>query len=176
MTKRRLIHIYTGEGKGKTTAAVGLATRALGHGLSVCYISFHKDPEVYGYTEIKSLQKLGAEVYSFAKGHPGCCRRIPREALIDDAIRGMEHVEKMVASETFDLVIVDELNIAVRDHFIEEERVLKLIKNKPDSVELVLTGRGATEAVMEAADYVSYIRKIKHPYDEGITSRKGIEF
>ncbi|WP_081782539.1 cob(I)yrinic acid a,c-diamide adenosyltransferase [Prolixibacter bellariivorans] len=88
----------------------------------------------------------------------------------------MEHVEKMVASETFDLVIVDELNIAVRDHFIEEERVLKLIKNKPDSVELVLTGRGATEAVMEAADYVSYIRKIKHPYDEGITSRKGIEF
>ena len=171
-----LIHIYTGTGKGKTTAAVGLAVRALGAGLKVCYSSFHKNPDKYGYHEIKNLEKLGAKILIFAKGHPHLDKSLDENVIKQDTVTGIAELTKLLANEQFDLLIMDEILISVRDSYLCENDLLDFVKNKPLNLELVLTGRGATNALIECADYVSEIQKIKHPYDNGITSRKGIEF
>ncbi len=186
------IHIYTGTGKGKTTAAVGLAVRALGHGLKVTYVHFMKQPDVYGYTEIDGLKKLG-----FTDGHPFCNKSLTTEllreqmheamiafcnkSLTTELLREQMH-EAMIALKDYlqasppDLLILDEILITVRDGFLEEEALLRLIGQKPNDTELVMTGRGATEKLIACADYVSEIQKIKHPFDRGITSREGIEY
>ncbi|MFI3320823.1 MAG: cob(I)yrinic acid a,c-diamide adenosyltransferase [Rikenellaceae bacterium] len=171
-----LVHIYTGEGKGKTTSAIGLATRALGGGFKVLYVSFHKRPERYGYTEMESLVKLGATVLNRAKGHPYLDRTLDPEVTARESVEALAEVGRMVAEQSFDLLIMDEILISVRDNYITEAMLLDFIAAKPQTLELVLTGRGATPKVIEVADYVSYIQKVKHPYDNGIMSRKGIEF
>lgn len=176
MNKLGLIHIYTGDGKGKTTAAVGLATRALGGGLQVCYCSFHKRPEKYGYTEIDSLRKLGATIENFAKGHPHLDKSIDEEEIKREVSQAITRLKEMLEHDHYDLLIMDEILISVRDNYLEETILLDFIDHKPISTELVLTGRGATEAVMQRADYITFCKKIKHPYDQGVCSRKGIEF
>lgn len=176
MQKKGLVHIYTGDGKGKTTSAVGLAVRSLGHGLKVCYAYFHKQPEKYGYTEINMLQKLGATIYGFAKGHPFCDKNIFAENLKAEAPEGLSFLNSIIHSMHFDLLIMDEIIISVRDGYLPEDMLLDFIRNKPADLELVLTGRGATPQLMELADYVSTVTKIKHPYDNSIPCRKGIEF
>ena len=171
-----LIHIYTGNGKGKTTTAVGLAVRAIGYGLMVCYTSFHKNPDKYGYHEIAVLEKLGAKVLVFAKGHPHLDKTLDENEIRTDVAKGIETLSELIKTEKFDLLIMDEILISVRDGYLEEAKLLEFIDNKPENLELVLTGRGATCAVIEKADYVSEICKIAHPFDKGITSRGGIEF
>ncbi len=171
-----LVHIYTGDGKGKTTAAIGLATRALGGGLKVCYLSLHKRPEKYGYTEMDSLRQLGATVINRAKGHPKLDRSIDPKQNAAEAMEAIDEIEALVRSESFDLLIIDELMISVRDGYIPEQRVLAFIDSKPEALELVMTGRGATDALIARADYVSNIGKVKHPFDQGVGSRKGIEY
>lgn len=171
-----LIHIYTGDGKGKTTSAVGLATRALGGGLKVCYVSFHKRPELFGYTEMDSLRKLGAKVINLAKGHPYLDSSIKRETMETEVKAGLLMLEELIANEDFDLLILDEIIISVRDQYIGEDVLIGFIRNKPEFLELVLTGRGATPALIELADYVSYVEKVKHPFDRSVSSRKGIEY
>ena len=168
--------MYTGDGKGKTTAAVGLATRSLGHGMNVCYCSFHKDPEKYGYTEMQSLRKLGATVYNFAKGHPHLNKSLDGNAIADETVEAITALPKIIEEGHFDLLIMDEIIISVRDGYLEEEKLLEFINNKPYTLELVMTGRDATPSVIELADYVSEVNKIKHPYDKGIYSREGIEY
>lgn len=171
-----LTHIYTGDGKGKTTSAIGLAVRALGGGFRVCYTSFHKRPERYGYTEMDALRKLGATVMNFAKGHPKLDRSLDPEVTKRETAEAIVQIKKLIESEQFDLLIMDEILISVRDSYIDEEVLLEFIRTKPKSLELVLTGRGATEAVIAEADYVSYIEKVKHPFDSGVPSRKGVEY
>ena len=174
--KLGLVHIYTGDGKGKTTAAVGLATRALGQGLRVLYVSFHKRPEKYGYTEMQSLEKLGATILNMAKGHPHMDTSLDVDKIRQETHDALKTLNTLIRAESFDLLILDEIIISVRDHFIEEQELIDFILNKPANMELVITGRGATNRMIEIAQYVSQIDKIKHPYDEGISSRKGIEF
>lgn len=171
-----LIHIYTGDGKGKTTSAVGLGVRALGHNLKVCYTYFHKQPDKYGYTEIKNLEKLGATIYGFAKGHPFCDSSILAKNLIEEAPIGLSFLKDLIQQEQFDLLILDEIIISVRDGYLPEEQLLDFILSKPKNLELVMTGRGATPSMIALADYVSNITKVKHPYDRRITSREGIEY
>ncbi len=171
-----LIHVYTGDGKGKTSAAVGLATRALGSGFRVCYCSFHKRPEKYGYTEIESLRRLGADISVFAKGHPHLDRSINENEIRREVAEAITYLRNLLKEKPVDLLILDEILISVRDRYLDEAVLLDFIKNKPPHTELVLTGRGATEKVMELADYVTFCRKLKHPYDNGITSRRGIEY
>lgn len=171
-----LIHIYTGDGKGKTTSAIGLACRALGGGFRVLYVSFHKRPERFGYTEMDSLRKLGAMVLNFSKGHPHLDKSISRGQMEKEVQEGLEEVGRMITEERFDLLILDEILISIRDRYLPEQALLDFMANKPGEMELVLTGRAATERVMERADYVSHIQKVKHPYDTGISSRKGIEY
>lgn len=171
-----LTHIYTGTGKGKTTSAIGLATRALGGKFKVCYISFFKNPEKYGYTEMDSLRLLGAKVLNYAKGHPHLNPSLNPITIAKEVKDGVTEVKKIINSEEYDMIIMDEIIIGIRDNYIDENEILELIKEKPQSVELILTGRGATNNLTDLADYVSNIDKIKHPYDRGITSRKGVEF
>jgi len=171
-----LVHVYTGNGKGKTTTAVGLAVRALGFGLKVCYASFHKNPDKYGYHEIAVLDKLGAKVLVFAKGHPHLDKTLDEKEIISDVEKGISTLRNLIKNEHFDMLIMDEILISVRDGYLEEAKLIEFIDNKPENLELVLTGRGATCAVIEKADYVSEICKIAHPFDKGITSRGGIEF
>jgi cob(I)alamin adenosyltransferase len=171
-----LIHIYTGTGKGKTTSAVGLAVRALGHGKKVCYTYFHKRPEIYGYAEINNIEKLGAKVLGFAKGHPHLDKSLDDAVIRREANEGISFLKEMLAREVFDMLILDEILISVRDGYLDESELISFVRSKPEQLELVMTGRGATPALMELADYVSEIREIKHPYQSGIMSRKGIEF
>jgi cob(I)alamin adenosyltransferase len=170
------IHIYTGTGKGKTTAAVGLATRALGHGMKVCYVSFHKRPEIYGYSEIRCLKDLGAKVLVRAKGHPHMDKTVDAALLKQEVVEALEEIKRIISLEEVDLLVLDEILISVRDKFIEEQDVIEFIRHTPEHMELVLTGRGATEKLMELAHYITNMDKVKHPFDHGKDSRKGIEF
>ncbi len=176
MSNLGLIHIYTGDGKGKTTSAVGLGVRALGHNLKVGYAFFHKRPEKYGYTEINQLEKLGAKIYGFTKGHPFFNKELTAETLEKECHKAIEILQKEVFNDNYDLLIMDEILISVRDGYLAEQKLIDFIKSKPKNLELVVTGRGATEKIMELADYVSNVTKVKHPYDKNIPSRKGIEF
>lgn len=174
--KTGLVHIYTGEGKGKTTAAVGLAVRALGHGLKVCYAHFNKRPELYGYNEIQSLQKLGAVILGFTEGHWSFNPKVTRETSREDVKNGLIQLSGFIQCDNLDLLILDEILISVRDGILAEDELLGFIAQKPAKLELVMTGRGASDGLIAAANYVSYIQKIKHPYDQKTKSRKGIEY
>ena len=174
--KRGLVHIYTGEGKGKTTASVGLSVRALGHGFKVAYASFFKRPNSYGYNEISMLQKQGATVFSISEGMPMANPQIsPREYQLSTQ-NGLAEIQTFVSENKTELLILDEILIAIIYGYISEEELLDFIKNKPIRMELVLTGRGATEPLKEMADYVTNFTKEKHPYDKGITARVGVEY
>ncbi|MFC1582851.1 cob(I)yrinic acid a,c-diamide adenosyltransferase [Planctomycetota bacterium] len=174
--KTGIIHIYTGNGKGKTTAALGLALRARSHGLSVVWVSFHKNPERWGYREQEQLQAIGVEIAQFAKEHPFCDKDVTPEGLRNDCLEGLDHLRTLYQRDDLDLLVVDELNISVRDGYLQEQEVLDFMQARPEGLELVLTGRGATPAMCEIADLVTEMTKIKHPYDEGFQARKGIEF
>lgn len=174
--KKGLVHIYTGTGKGKTTSAVGLGARALGQGFKVTYCHFMKRPELYGYHEIDSLKALGATVMGFTDGHPFFNKEVTPEMLQKQVAEALIFLSGYLQTAKPDLLILDEIIITVRDSFLEEDVLLDFINQKPEGTELVLTGRGATPRLIERADYVSEINMVKHPYQQGIQSRKGIEF
>ena len=171
-----LVHIYTGDGKGKTTAGAGLALRALGHGLKVCYAYFHKRPEKYGYTEINNLEKLGADIFGIAKGHPFCDSDIDPEKHAELAKEQFRELIEYAQNNSFNMLIIDEVIVSVRGGYLPEELLVDFIKNKPRGLEVILTGRGASETLIELADYVSEVKKVKHPFDKKITAREGIEY
>lgn len=174
--KKGLIHIYTGDGKGKTTAAVGLAIRALGHGLSVGYAYYHKNPEKYGYAEIKILQQLGVDIYGIAPDHPFFAPDIDQDDHRKQAEAGLDKLNELIHKKHFDLLILDEVIVAVQSGFLQEEKLIRFMKTKPEGLEMVLTGRNATTSMKEHADYLSQITSIKHPYDQNIHAREGIEY
>lgn len=171
-----LIHIYTGEGKGKTTAAVGLAVRALGHGMKVSYAHFNKQPELYGFNEIQSLQKLGATILGFTNGHWSFNTSVTPESSRIEVQNGLVALSEFIRNENPDLLIMDEILISIRDGVLSENELIGFIDQKPEHMELVMTGRGASAGLIEKADYVSYIQKIKHPFDQKIFGRQGIEY
>ena len=142
----------------------------------MCYVSFHKRPDNYGYTEMESLKKLGAVILNRAPGHPGLDKSIDAVKNANQVVAAIEEIKIFISAHHFDLLILDEILISVRDKFVEEQIIIDFIESKPSSMELVLTGRGATKRMIDAADYVSYIKKLKHPFDVGIVARKGIEF
>jgi cob(I)alamin adenosyltransferase len=174
--KKGLIQVYTGPGKGKSTAAIGQAVRAAGHGLMVGLVTFFKDPKAFGYGEYKSLEKLGIKTFLFAKKHPHFYKELNPDDVCRECSRGLEFIKELFRDSSWDMLVLDEINIAIRDGFLKEEEVLSLLEAKPEKLELVLTGRGITEKIIEKADLVSEVREVKHPYTQGIKSRKGIEY
>jgi len=172
--RRGLVQIFTGDGKGKTSAAIGAAVRALGHGLRV-YIGFFMKGD-YPSGERNILSQLpNVTIESFGAG--GFVDRAnikPEER--EQAKRGLAAAGKAMLSGNYDLVVLDELNLAVAWNLVELDEVLKLIDSKPEGVELILTGRQADSRLIKSADLVTEMLKIKHPYDEGVKAREGIEY
>ncbi len=166
--------VLTGDGKGKTTSALGQALRALGHGFKVYMIQFMKGRK---YGEVLAAERhlpgLTVEQFgldSFVK------RDNPAPADIELAQEGLERAQEIVASNAYDMVILDEINVALDFKLISLDEVLKLIENKPMGLTLILTGRCAPPEIVEMADMVSEVKEIKHHYASGIKDRAGIEF
>jgi len=174
---RGWVIVYTGDGKGKTTAALGIALRASGHNMKVCMIQFVKGSWFTG--ELKSSQLLAPnfEIVRAGKGFVGIIDdKKPFSEHVAAAKKAMRESEKMISSGMYDIVILDEINYAVNRKLIGIRSVLSLIHGRPANVTLVLTGRGAPRAIIDSADLVTEMRKIKHPYEKGMTARKGIDF
>ncbi|ADL07844.1 cob(I)yrinic acid a,c-diamide adenosyltransferase [Thermosediminibacter oceani] len=173
-SKKGLVLVYTGNGKGKTTAAMGLALRAIGHGEKVYMIQFMKGNPDYGEVRATSylpnfhLVQKGRDCF-VKKGDPH-----PEDLRL--AREGAELARQVIAGGEYDLVILDEINVAVDFGLVSEEDVLSLIDLKPEKTTLVLTGRYASEKLMEKADMVSEVREIKHHFKKGIGAQPGIEY
>jgi cob(I)alamin adenosyltransferase len=169
-----LIQVYTGNGKGKTTASLGLAFRAVGRELMVCMIQFMKGGGPYG--EQMAAERLAPYLTIIQTGRPGWVNKEnPHETDKALAREALELARKAVTGGEYDMVILDEINGAVSMGLVPVDGLLELMRDKPDNVELVLTGRNAHEKVIEAADLVTEMREIKHYYKAGVKSRDGIE-
>ena len=166
------VQVYTGDGKGKTTAALGLALRAAGAGLRIYFGQFIKNAD---YSEIKALARFAdcITVRQFGRG----CFLLTEPAPEDRAAarRALEGLSEALTSGNYDLVIADEANVAVAHGLIEPNDLVSLIDLRPEQVELVLTGRGAPDAVLARADLVTEMRCVRHYYDRGVLARQGIE-
>lgn len=175
MTKleKGLVQVYTGNGKGKTSAAFGLALRAIGRGLKVYIIQFIKGGFDYG--ELYMIDKLpNLTLKAFGRGK-FVTAKPPEKEDIKLAEEALQLSEKVVTSGEYDVVILDEVSVALNLKLISLDDVLELIRAKPKHVELVLTGRSAPNEIIEVADLVTEMREIKHPFSKGFPARKGIE-
>lgn len=170
---KRYIQVYTGNGKGKTTAAFGLALRAVGAGMKVFIGQFVKGKTYNENAAIaRYLKNIRVKQYGL-----GCfIVNTPTEDDIKAARKGLDEMRKIINNGKYDLVIMDEVNIALYYKLIDIEDLLKIIKNKPEHVELVLTGRYAPQELIDKADLVTEMKEIKHYYRKGVEARKGIEY
>ncbi|MBM7868106.1 cob(I)yrinic acid a,c-diamide adenosyltransferase [Heliobacterium gestii] len=191
--KQGLVQVYTGKGKGKTTAALGLALRAIGHGFSVFLVQFMKGTPVYG--ELAALQRLQPSI-QFAQYGRDCfegkyhedgspvidydkCMIRKGEATEEDrqmAQAALHKAREVLCSGEYDIVILDELTNAIYFELVTLEEALELIQLRPEQVELVITGRNAPPEIIEKASLVTEATEVKHPYQEGMLGRQGIEY
>ncbi len=166
------VQVYTGEGKGKTTAALGLALRAAGAGLKVYIGQFMKKRN---YSELKSLQKFKDNIKTEQFGRQ---RFIGQKIMKEDKLlaqEGLEKIKKIIQSGKYNLVILDEINVVLSYGLLSEDEVIEIIKAKPEAQEIVLTGRGASQRIMKLADLVTEMKQIKHYFSKGVKARVGIE-
>jgi cob(I)alamin adenosyltransferase len=170
-----MVSIFTGDGKGKTSAAIGIATRAAGHGLMVFIVFFMKaDNYVHGErTSLSSIPNIKFESFG---GKGWVDKNNINSEDIEQAKQGFNTARESMLSGEYDVVILDEINPAVFFGLIPADKVLELIKEKPSNVELILTGRNADARVVQAADMVTEMLAIKHPYNNGIQARRGIDY
>lgn len=172
--EKGLIQVYTGNGKGKTTAALGLALRAVGHGFKTLMIQFMKGNIQYG--ELESAKKLSPYLTIRQMGRETFVSKTnPDPVDIEWAQKGFALAKGAISSGNYDLVILDEINVAVDYGLISLPELLRVLDSKPENVELILTGRNARPEVLERADLVTEMVERKHYYTKKITSRKGIE-
>ena len=169
-----LVEIFTGDGKGKTSAALGVALRALGQGLCVHIVFFMKGDFPYGEQKtLSELSNITFDRFGF-QDFVDPTNVKPEEK--EEARKALEAAGKAMLSLKYDVVILDEVNVAVAWKLIDIDEVIKLIHDKPEKVELILTGRYADPRLIELADLVTDMVKVKHPFDKGILSRKGFEY
>jgi cob(I)alamin adenosyltransferase len=166
-----LIQVYTGDGKGKTTAALGLAIRAAGQGMRVGFIQFIKS-EPCG--EHRFLSRYHA--FDIVQKGNGSSFTKSRDQLSAEAQRTLTYAEDQMLNGGYDLIILDEIFVAIHKGLISTQQVLELLDKKPISVELVLTGRYAPPEVVKRADLVTRMEMIKHPFRQGVPARRGIEY
>jgi cob(I)alamin adenosyltransferase len=169
-----LVQVYTGDGKGKTTAAVGLAVRAVGAGMRVAFVQFVKGGARSG--ELAVLEDIGVRVERPAVKSTGLLGDGPSESDRRAAAEAWEIAAEILAGSEYELVILDEINVAIAYDLVAEADVLAAIDARFPMIEVVLTGRGASEAIIERANLVTEMVAVKHPFDEGIPARHGIEY
>jgi cob(I)alamin adenosyltransferase len=168
------VHVLTGSGKGKTTAAFGLAMRAAGHGLKVCIIQFMKAGETTG--EVLSARRLGGiDVAQYGTGWFVDSKHVKDEDRAR-AREGLEHVRRILSDGSYQLVVLDEVNTVVSFGLLGADEVMDALQSRGRGVEVVLTGRNAPIEFLEYADYVSIIESRKHPFENGLNAREGIEW
>ena len=168
-----LVHIYTGNGKGKTTAAFGLAFRAAGRGLSVLIVQFLKPAEGYG-EQLACGKFPNVELLCLGLDH--FVSKNPKQEDIDAARSALDMTLELMRTGKYDVVVMDEAINAVRMKLIPDTDLIDALKSRPAHIEVVMTGRGITPALEEYADYVTEMKLVKHPYDRGIQARAGVEF
>lgn len=169
--EKGMVHIYTGDGKGKTSSAIGLAIRCAGYGKKVTVYQFLKATPT---GELDCLKKLGIDVV-----RPNTCEKFYFDMTDSEKLITKTETENVIGtlfSEACDLLILDEILCAVNNGILNVYDIIKIIKNKPENTELVLTGRNMPERLLEYADYVSEIKCIKHPFEKGVDARCGIDF
>ena len=170
-----LIHVYTGDGKGKTTAAVGISVRAKSRGLRTMFVQFFKENDPGG--EITLLQKIGIKTVVFDQvKSPFFNPDIDKESIRQEAIKALSSLKEELGRQDFDLIVLDEFICLISEAVLSEDEAVEFLANKPSQLELILTGYGATEKIIALADYVTFMKNIKHPYDKKLHARRGIEF
>jgi len=172
--RKGLVIVNTGDGKGKTTAALGLAFRALGHRMRVVLIQFIKGQWTPG--EVKAAQRLAPEMEIQALGDGFTWVTKDPEQDRATTQRIWELAAERILSAAYDLVVLDEANVAMKHGYLDPKQVIQVLERRDPLVHVVLTGRGAPPEIIEHADLVSEIRAIKHPFKQGVRAQKGIEF
>lgn len=170
--EKRFVHLYTGNGKGKTTAAIGLAIRAAGHGMKT-YIGQFMKGQIYGeLTELKNHPLITIEQYGDTK----CIRKEDvTQNHIDQARHGFKRATGAMLSGQYDILVMDEINVTVWFGLLSAGEVIDVLNQRPDNLEVILTGRNASEALINTADLVTEMKEIKHYYTQGVLARDGIE-
>jgi cob(I)alamin adenosyltransferase len=177
--RRGLVIVYTGNGKGKTTAALGLAVRAAGNGFRVLFLQFIKGQWKTGESQAVRALAPNMELVRMGKGFTIerlRDKRIPMEEHEQAAADAFARAGEVVRSNAYDMIVLDELLGSIKAGLVPLDNVLQLIRDKPPTLHLVMTGRGAPQALIDAADLVTEMTPIKHPYDQGIKAQRGIEF
>ncbi|MDR3125445.1 MAG: cob(I)yrinic acid a,c-diamide adenosyltransferase [Endomicrobium sp.] len=171
-----MIIVNTGNGKGKTTAAIGQVVRALGHNLKVCIIQLFKSSEFYGEQNI--LRNLeGLDFFYFAKEHPYFNHNLSLNVVLEQCLEALDKIREILKdNKKYDLIVLEEFNVALRDKFIDVNIFLKLIKELSCNSNIIVTGRGAPTQLIEIADLVTEMKEVKHPYSVGAKAQKGIEY
>lgn len=175
MQRKGLICIHTGNGKGKTTAAIGAAVRAAGQGLNVLILQFMKGQKNIG--ELKALADTSLPITLEQYGRSIFFRSRACEPMdIHKAHLGLQAFKKAMRSNSYDLIVLDEIHMAIDFGLLESEEVIKALKQKPPGLHLILTGRNAIGPIMEMADMITEMKEVKHHYNKGVAAQKGIEF
>jgi len=167
------IQVYTGNGKGKTTAAFGLALRAVGAGKKVYFAQFVKGKT---YSEIETVTKYLPDITLKQYGRGCFIYKDPAQEDIDAALVGLKEISEIISSANYDVVVLDEAIIAVYYRLFTIEQLIDVLNKKPEKTEIVITGRYAPKELLEIADLVTEMKEIKHYYQKGVEARKGIEF
>lgn len=172
--KKGLIIVYTGKGKGKTTAALGTALRAAGHGMRVGIVQFIKGAWTYG--ELAALKRFGdlIDIYVMGRGFTWNSEDIQKDR--QAALEGWQVAAGMIGSARYDLIILDELTYLMTYGFVDSADILTALREKPPALHVIVTGRGASQPLIDMADMVTDMQAVKHPYAAGIPAQKGIEF
>jgi len=169
------VHCYTGNGKGKTTASLGLALRAAGHKKQVLIIQFMKGNINYGELEGVKMLSPYVELVQFGR-ETFVSKENPDKIDIEYAQKGLKFAEKSIMSDRYDIIILDEINVALDFKLIDLDKVVDLIKKKPERLELILTGRYAPKEIMQLADLITEMKEMKHYYNKGVDGREGVEY
>lgn len=176
VSAKGLIHIYTGEGKGKTTAAIGLAVRAAGWGRRILFVQFFKEDSAASGEKV-FFATAGIELVRSNCRHPIFTKGRTDAAAVAAAIREtFETVKSRVTNDPPGLLVLDEVMSSINGGWLTLDEVIGFLQNRPAGLEVVLTGRGAPVELVQIADYVTEMLKIKHPFDAGTTARKGVEY
>ncbi len=170
-----LIQIYTGDGKGKTTAAVGISVRAKSRGLRVLFVQFFKETD--SESEIAALECFGIKTLNFEEVksplfNPDLDKSILRVKMME----ALSIIKGIWEKDSYDMIVLDEFICLISEGILTDDEALAFLGSKPFHLELILTGKGATQRIMEVADYVTFMKNVKHPYDKKMAARKGIEF